>query len=145
PRMIGNVGRARKSSRVGTHRGFIFAMCGDRQRGFAKNSFQSSLLIHKQVARTRSDENLDPWRTLGAPQLIDIFGGRPDIESVIYERLTGRERELFIQASLGRRGRFRVGHLEKCRDAALRTSAARSGQVLFVGQTGLTKVYLIVD
>ena len=120
-------------------------MGGDRQRRLGEDSLQRVLLVDEQIARAGADEDLDSGRAVGLPQLGDVVARRADVEAVVDERLAGGQRELFFQPRLRRRGRHRVRHFEKRRDAALRARPAGGGEVLLVREARLAEMDLVVD
>ena len=144
-RMIGHFVCACVTLDVGPHAALIFAVGADRQRRLCEDPLERLLVIDKQVARTRTDKNLDAWRPLDAGQLCHVGTSGRDVENVVDQTLFGGEGQLCVEACLRGGGGPGVGHLEEGRDATLRAGAAGGGQVFLVREARLAEMHVGID
>ena len=64
--MVRNIQIVPQPRLVGDDCAFVFAVGTDGYAGFGKDPFECVLIIDQQIARARTDKDLDAWYTLHA-------------------------------------------------------------------------------
>jgi hypothetical protein len=145
PGMVRVFVSARQPLRIGADGRFVLAVRADRERRFSKDPLQRVLLVHQQITRTGTDEDLDSGSPPRPLQFAEVVRRGADIEAVVHHAFLCRQRELLLQRGDRDRRGLCVGHLQKRRHAPFGAGEAPGVQVLFMFQPRLAEVHLVVD
>ena len=125
----------------------VLAMGDDQLIQFSEQTFQHLFIVHEHIPGTRAHEHLDSREAslFKALEFLQIFIARANIETKIGHRAFGCPCVFLLHCFGGQCRWARIGLLD-VRGYTARNSRSRFRSYFrLVGESGLTKVHLIID